>query len=60
MLSTQHGMQEQGQNPTRQRSPPTIQATTLGSDWVLVVTCAWQWGQFMVTGLYPKLGAATY
>ena len=27
--------------PTKQRRPPTIQATTLGSDWVLVVTCAW-------------------
>ena len=27
--------------PTKQRSPPTIQATTLGSDWVLVVTWAW-------------------
>jgi len=60
MLSTQQGMQAQGQNPTKQRSPPTIQATTLGSDWVLVVTWAWQWGHVIVTGLYPKLGAATY
>jgi len=49
MLSTQQGMQAQGQNPTKQRSPPTIQATTLGSDCVLVVTWAWGLVKYMLT-----------
>ena len=35
--------------PTKQRSPPTIQATTLGSDWVLVVTWAWGLVKYMLT-----------
>jgi len=59
-LSMQQGMQAQGQAPTKQSTPPMIQARALGSEEVLVVMLFWQWGHTMVTARCPKLGPCTY
>merc|ERR1719320_1498337 len=58
-LSTQRGMQKQGQSMVRQRVTLNPQASMLGEELVCVVTLIWQLGHTILTGWHPKSMAGT-